>query len=63
MMKGEKPLVMMVKVVIARVIIVATTIVVTVEIVGTIKAMILIVKRAVAKTIIAKIVAMIGENP
>ena len=34
MMKGEKPLVMMVKVVIARVIIVAAILVVTLEILG-----------------------------
>ena len=54
---------MMMKVVTARMLIMATTTVMTVEIVGTITVMIVIVKRAVAKTMIAKVVTMIGENP
>ena len=54
---------MMMKVVTARMLIMATTTVMTVEIVGTITVMIVIVKRTVTKIRIAKIVAMIGENP
>ena len=54
---------MMMKAVTVIVIIVATVAVVTAEIVGKITVMIVILKRIVAKIRIAKIVAMIGENP
>ena len=61
--KGGKPLMMMMKAMTAIVIIVAIAVVVTAEIVGKITVMIVILKRIVAKIRIAKIVAMIGENP
>jgi len=59
--KGEKPLVMMMKVATARVIVVVIAAVVTMEIMRMIATV--IVKAAVVKTMIANIVAMIGVNP
>ena len=56
MKKGEKPLIMMMKVAIARVIVV-----VTVDMVMTIATV--IVKETIVKTMIANTVAMIGVNP
>ena len=53
---------MMMKVATVKVIIVILAAVVTAEIVGTITAMIVILKRAVVKIMITKIVEMIGEN-
>ena len=61
MMKGEKPLVMMMKVATARVIVVVIAIAVTMEIMRMIEKV--IVKATIVKTMIANIVAMIRVNP
>ena len=61
MKKGEKPLGMMMKVAIARVVVVVITVVVIVEIARMIA--IVIVKATIVKTMIANIMAMIGVNP
>ena len=61
MMKGEKPIVMMMKVATARVIVVVIAIAVTMEIMRMIEKV--IVKATIVKTMIANIVAMIRVNP
>ena len=61
MKKGDKPLVMMMKVAISKVIMVVVVAVVTIEIVR--MTTIVIVKATIVKTMIANIVAMIGVNP
>ena len=65
MMKGEKPLVMMMKIPAVKMIIMLTAIVMIVKtvMVETITVMEMIVKEVIVKTMIAEIVAMIGVNP
>ena len=59
--KGEKPLVMMIKVVTTRVIVVVTATSLTVEMLKMISTV--IVKATIVKTMIANTVAMIRVNP
>ena len=61
MKKGEQPLAMMIKIVIARVIVVVTTAIVIVDMVRMIATV--IVKATIVKTMIANIAAMTGTNP
>ena len=61
MRKGEKPLVMMIKVATARVIVVVMVVVVTIEIARMIATVMVIA--TIVKTMIANIVEMIGVNP
>ena len=65
MMKGEKPLVMMMNVAVVKIIIVVTAIVMIVKtvMVETIAAMIVIVKEVIVKTMIVEIMVMIRMNP